>query len=73
MKAFGDAPWRKAQTARVLWKKGKVARGDGNGAEGDALINRAMEIRKEVAPDDKRPEEQLTDADWNNIVFYYSR
>jgi hypothetical protein len=26
-----------------------------------------------VAPDDKRPEEQLTDADWNNIVFYYSR
>lgn len=41
--------------------------------EGDALINRAMEIRKEVAPGDKRPEEDLVDSDWDQLVFYYSR
>ncbi|KAK0616467.1 hypothetical protein B0T14DRAFT_568067 [Immersiella caudata] len=73
MRAFGDAPWRKAQTARVLWEKEKVARSDGNAAEGDAFIKRAMEIRKEVVPNDKRLEEQLTYADWDNVVFYYSR
>jgi len=45
----------------------------GKGVEGDALMYRAMKIRKEVASGDDRSEEKLKDADWDEHVFYYSR
>ncbi|KAI9664019.1 MAG: hypothetical protein M1821_007510 [Bathelium mastoideum] len=65
--------YHKPQIARALWKKGLLAKSVGNTIEGDILLTRAIKLRRELQPDDKRPLEELTDKDWDNLVFYWHR
>ncbi|KAK7419372.1 hypothetical protein QQX98_003324 [Neonectria punicea] len=73
---YGDVPWNKPQSARCLWKLGRtlqVEGGDDNETEGSKLLEQAMKLRHELAPDDKREEPELTDQDWDDLVFYFFR
>lgn len=53
--------------------KGNLLTKMGNTVEGNAQIERAMEIRRELVPDDGRTSDQLTDEDFDKVVYYYSR
>ena len=44
-----------------------------NLVEGEAQLERAMKLRKELVPDDKRTEDELGYQDFDNEVWYYSR
>ncbi|KAF2686728.1 hypothetical protein K458DRAFT_386686 [Lentithecium fluviatile CBS 122367] len=73
---IGEDQWFKSVAARADWKLGRtLMREGGNDNEDEAqiLLERAMRIRHELVPDDDRKEEDLTDADWDNIVFYLFR
>ncbi|KAF2238369.1 nb-arc and tpr domain-containing protein [Viridothelium virens] len=65
--------YHKPQAARALWKKGLLVKSMDNVIEGDALLARAMQLRHDLRPDDRRPVEDLTDQDWDSLVFYYHR
>ena len=45
----------------------------GNMVEGERQLTRAMGLRKEIVPDDKRTADQLTLEDFDEEVYYYSR
>lgn len=53
--------------------KGRLLKQMGNGVEGDAQLDQAMRLRKEILPYDDRSEEQLSDYDFDVMVYYYSR
>lgn len=53
--------------------KGRLLNKIGNVVEGNAQIERAMEIRRKIVPNDKRTKDQLTDEDFDSVVYYYSR
>ena len=64
------------QGARSAWKLGrtlKIIGGTENEAEAKKLLDRAMRLRHEIDPEDGRLEPELTDADWDNLVFYLFR
>ncbi|KAF2810563.1 uncharacterized protein BDZ99DRAFT_386857, partial [Mytilinidion resinicola] len=71
--AYINITYQKPQIARVFWKKGVLMKGSGNNLEGDTLLEKAMQLRKEFAPEDRRPVEELADKDWDELVFYWSR
>ena len=52
---------------------GRLQKGMGNVVEGEAQLERAMKLRKEIVPGDKRTEEELSYQDFDNEVWYYSR
>lgn len=41
--------------------------------ESKSHLERAMKLRKEIVPDDNRNVEDLTDADWDKLVFFSDR
>lgn len=45
----------------------------GNAVEGNLLLDKAMQLRKELVPNDHRSEEQLVDNDFDILVYYFSR
>lgn len=73
LKVYGDIRWYKPQAARSAFMKGRLLKQVGNEVEGDAQLEQAMRLRKEILPDDDRPEEQLSDYDFDVVVYYYSR
>jgi len=52
---------------------GKLLRDMGNEIEAKTQLDRAMRLRRRILPDDHRTEEQLTDLDFDVLVYYYSR
>ncbi|KAF2802479.1 uncharacterized protein BDZ99DRAFT_527506 [Mytilinidion resinicola] len=54
LKIYGDTPWYKPQASRSAFMKGKLLKSMGNDVEGDAQLQRAMTLRKEIVPDDHR-------------------
>ncbi|KPM45191.1 hypothetical protein AK830_g1366 [Neonectria ditissima] len=73
---YGDVPWYKPRSARCIWKLGRTLHAEGgndNKAEGSKLLEKAMKLRRELAPDDKREESELGDQDWDELVFYFFR
>lgn len=73
IKVYRDIKWYKPQAARSFFTKGRLLKAMGNIAEGNAQLTRAMELRREIVPDDLRTEDQLTDQDFDELVWYYSR
>lgn len=71
--AFMAGPDREAQAARALWKKGRLLRDLGRDTESRESLEKAMNLRKELAPSDEREVEELGDEDWTTLVFYWSR
>ncbi|KAL8939352.1 MAG: hypothetical protein Q9211_002782 [Gyalolechia sp. 1 TL-2023] len=57
----------------LLFTKGRLLKAMGNVVEGGAQLTRAMEIRREIVPNDHRTVDQLTDQDFDELVWYYSR
>lgn len=53
--------------------KGRLLKKMGSGVEGRAELDQAMRLRKEILPDDDRSEEQLSNYDFDIVVYYYSR
>jgi len=73
IKVYRDIRWYKPQAARSSFMKGRLLIAMGNIVEGDAQLKRAMELRREIVPDDHRTVDQLTDQDFDELVWYYSR
>jgi len=73
IKVYRDIRWYKPQAARSAFMKGRLLKVMGNTVEGDAQLARAMELRREIVPDDRRTVDQLTDHDFDELVWYYSR
>lgn len=69
--AYGDR--YEAGAARTLWRKGKLLQQTRKRLEAKGVLNKAMRIRKTIAPDDHRPEEELVEKDWDDLLYYYSR
>ena len=53
--------------------KGKLLKDMGNDTEAEAQLDRAMRLRKELVPGDHRTRDQLTNMDFDRLVYYYSR
>lgn len=53
----------KEQTTKDLWAP-RAAR---------EHMQKAMELRKEIVPDDDRAEIDLDDEDWDDLVFFFGR
>ncbi len=70
---YGDFRWYKPESARALFVKGRLLRDSGSAVEGQALLRRAVERRRELVPGDDRPEPNLTEADFDSLIYYYSR
>ncbi|KAF2758785.1 hypothetical protein EJ05DRAFT_538089 [Pseudovirgaria hyperparasitica] len=73
---YGDSPWFEPQRARLAWKRGRalLALGrDNDKEEADYLLEKAMEMRRELAPGDDRDEQELVDEDWDRLVYYFWR
>ena len=45
----------------------------GNEVEGNAQLDRAMQLRKKIVPGDPRKEEHLSDEHFDELVYYLSR
>jgi len=73
LKVYGNIRWYKPQAARSAFMQGKLLNKMGNTVEGKAQLSRAMDLRKEIVPDDKRPADQLSYEDFDKEVYYYSR
>jgi hypothetical protein len=76
MVTLGDIPWHKPSQARVRWKLGRLLQslgGQENGKEAMELLDRAMQLRHEIAPEDDRREPELTDEDWNSLIYINHR
>ena len=73
LKIYGDTPWYKPQASRSSFMRGRLLRAMGNHVEGDAQLQKAMTLRKDVEPDDHRSWDQLHDEDFDKVVYYYSR
>jgi hypothetical protein len=73
IKVYRDIRWYKPQAARSSFMMGRLLKAIGNIVEGDAQLKRAMELRREIVPDDHRTVDQLTDQDFDKLVWYYSR
>jgi hypothetical protein len=76
MVILGDVPWLKPSAARAAWKLGRVLQAQGgheNGKEAIRLLDRAMQLRHDIAPGDSRREEELTDEDWDMLVQFNHR
>lgn len=76
MVTLGDIPWHRPSTARAHWKLGRVLQAQGgqeNGKEAMRLLDRAMQLRHEIAPDDNRREPELTDEDWDSLIYINHR
>jgi hypothetical protein len=73
IKVYRDIRWYKPQAARSSFMKGRLLKAMENIVEGDAQLTRAMELRREIVPDDHRTVDQLTDQDFDELVWYYSR
>ncbi|KAI0875968.1 P-loop containing nucleoside triphosphate hydrolase protein [Hypoxylon argillaceum] len=72
----GDVPWYKAEAARARWKLGhtlQALKGRENEEEARELLGKAMGLRHELDPDDEREEPELSDDDWDKLVYYYYR
>lgn len=72
----GDIPWFKPSAARGAWKLGRTLQAEGgteNEKKSKVELSRAMRLRRELDPKDDRKEPELTDADWDSLVFYYYR
>ncbi|KAF2122806.1 hypothetical protein BDV96DRAFT_639368 [Lophiotrema nucula] len=66
----------RAIAASGNWKLGRTLFREGgsdNEDEAQILLDRAMDIRHELIPDDDRKEEDLNDANWDELVFYLFR
>lgn len=73
---YGEIPWYSPQAARAAWKQGRALQaigGDENGGKAKELLDKAMEPRRELVPDDGRPESELVDDDWDKLVYYFFR
>lgn len=69
----GDSSSFEAVAARGKWKLGKTLVKLGGGehfAEARVLLEQAYKVRKKLAPGDKRSGGDLSDEDWNSLVFY---
>lgn len=53
--------------------KGRLLKSMSNDVEGDAQLTKAIKLRKEVVPNDRRTWDQLDDEDFDKVVYYYSR
>jgi hypothetical protein len=73
LRVYGDIWWFKPQAARSAFMRGRLLKSLGNEVEGKALLKRAMDLRREIVPEDLRTEDQLTDEDFDKAVYYYSR
>lgn len=69
-------PWYKPEAARALWKLGRTLLADDeadNEDEAKIHLDKAMKLRREIAPDDDRKESELKDADWDSLVYFSFR
>lgn len=73
LKIYRDISWYKPQASRSAFMKGMLLKNMGNDVEGDAQLQRAMTLRKEIVPDDHRSWNQLDNEDFDKVVYYYSR
>lgn len=53
--------------------KGKLLRDLGDTTGGDAQLDRALNLRRENVRGDERTWDQLSNADFDEVVYYYSR
>lgn len=72
-KVYGDIRWYKPQAARSAFMTGRLLKKLGNVVEGEAQLERAMILRKEIVPNDNRTEDELAYQDFDDEVWYYSR
>ncbi|KAI9653617.1 MAG: hypothetical protein M1821_006964 [Bathelium mastoideum] len=73
IKIYGNLLWFKPEAARASWKKGRLKAQMGNHVEADELLRRAMRLRKELRPDDSRSEVDLSDRDWDILIWPHQR
>ncbi|KAG8362497.1 hypothetical protein FVEN_g60 [Fusarium venenatum] len=70
----GDVPWYKADLGRYCWKLGRALQASGNsGSETRELLKRSMDIRHDLVPNDDREEDELTDSDWDELIYVLYR
>ncbi|KAJ8128277.1 hypothetical protein O1611_g5357 [Lasiodiplodia mahajangana] len=72
----GDVPWYKAEAARATWKLGhtlQALKGRVNEEDARVLLGTAMRLHHELEPYDERGESELSDDDWDQLVYYYYR
>ena len=72
-KVYKDILWDRPQDSRTAFSQGRLLRSLGNVVEGDLLIDRAIELRKQLVPNDHRLEERLVDRDFDILVYYFYR
>jgi hypothetical protein len=73
IKVYRDIRWYKPQAARSSFMKGRLLKAMVSIVEGDAHLTRAIGLRREIGPDDHRTVNQLTDQEFDELVWYYSR
>ncbi|KAJ0120599.1 hypothetical protein J7T55_015328 [Diaporthe amygdali] len=69
-----EIPYQRAQKARMLWKLGCAERADGDLDFGRQTGDEALQLRRELLPDERDfSEPDSTDEDWDKLVFYLYR
>ena len=73
LKIFNSRSYLSNERARTTFRKGKLFRLMGMGAEAEKLLSEAYTIRKQLEPRDTRPLEQLKESDFDLLVTFWSR
>ena len=73
LKIFNSRPYLLNERARTTFRKGRLFRLMGMGAESEKLLLEAYTIRKQLEPRDTRPLEQLKECDFDVLVTFWSR
>jgi hypothetical protein len=72
---WGDQAWYKNQFSRSSFLKGKhlMSLGGDDIKEGKKWVQRALQIRREIVPNDQKSEDELDIGDFDELVVFWSR
>lgn len=73
MKIFSSRPYYKNELARTTYKKGQMLLAMGEEWGASELFQEAFRLRQALVPRDTRSIEELSEADFDQLVIFWSR
>ncbi|KAM3476171.1 hypothetical protein MY8738_007067 [Beauveria namnaoensis] len=73
LKVFSGRRQYRQELARSTYKASQVSRAMGNNSKAEAELQEAFQLRRALLPGDRRGNDELTEADFDNLVVFWSR
>ncbi|KAK9776213.1 putative NB-ARC domain-containing protein [Seiridium cardinale] len=70
---YGDRSVYAPEKARAFFQRGRLLRILGQAAEAQKDEDNCLALFREIRPDDKRPLHELSDADFDKLIVFWSR